>query len=156
MNSEDEIKRARDLHGRRLDPEGVAPILEPETPETPEAPPETPEALRARMQEWFQDAYRTTYLCDVRTPEEFSAGHIPGAYNLPISFGSLSGLYPNPDFAAVARAYGGWAETVETTGQFAPALDRALAQNGIRLLHCKTDIEQITNAKTLSELWKQP
>ena len=32
----------------------------------------------------------------------------------------------NPDFAALARAYGGWAETVETTEDFAPALDEAL------------------------------
>jgi TPP-dependent 2-oxoacid decarboxylase len=32
----------------------------------------------------------------------------------------------NPDFAALARAYGGWAETVEATKDFAPALDRAL------------------------------
>jgi len=58
----------------------------------------------------------------------------------------------NPDFAALARAFGGWAETVETTADFAPALDRALAQRGIRLLHCKTDVEQITNATTISTL----
>ena len=36
----------------------------------------------------------------------------------------------NPDFAALARAYGGWAETVETTEDFAPALDRAMEQQG--------------------------
>jgi acetolactate synthase I/II/III large subunit len=58
----------------------------------------------------------------------------------------------NPDFAALARAYGGWAETVERTEDFAPALDRALKQHGIRLLHCKTDVEQITNATTISKL----
>src|SRR5215213_46955 len=52
----------------------------------------------------------------------------------------------NPDFAALARAFGGWAETVEITEEFAPALDRAFEQTGIRLLHCKTDVEQITNA----------
>ncbi len=50
----------------------------------------------------------------------------------------------NPDFAALARAYGGWAATVEATAQFAPALDEALNQKGIRLLHLKTDIEQLT------------
>jgi acetolactate synthase-1/2/3 large subunit len=60
----------------------------------------------------------------------------------------------NPDFAAVARAYGGWAETVERTGDFAPALDEALKRKGIRLLHCKTDVEQITNATTISKLRK--
>jgi acetolactate synthase-1/2/3 large subunit len=58
----------------------------------------------------------------------------------------------NPDFAALARAYGGWAETVETTEEFAPALDRALEQRGIRLLHCKTDVEQISNATTITKL----
>jgi acetolactate synthase I/II/III large subunit len=58
----------------------------------------------------------------------------------------------NPDFAALARAYGGWAETVEKTEDFAPALDRALEQRGIRLLHCRTDVEQITNATTITKL----
>jgi acetolactate synthase-1/2/3 large subunit len=62
----------------------------------------------------------------------------------------------NPDFAAFARAYGGWAETVETTAAFAPALDAALAQRGIRLIHCKTDVEQITNATTISRLRTNP
>ena len=58
----------------------------------------------------------------------------------------------NPDFAALAEAFGGWGETVERTADFAPALGRALERKGIRLLHLKTDVEQITNAKTLSEL----
>jgi acetolactate synthase-1/2/3 large subunit len=58
----------------------------------------------------------------------------------------------NPDFAALARAFGGSAETVEKTKDFAPALDRALGQTGIRLIHCKTDVEQITNATTISKL----
>jgi len=62
----------------------------------------------------------------------------------------------NPDFAALARAYGGWAETVEKTEDFAPALDRALEQRGIRLLHCRTDVEQITNATTISRLREKP
>jgi acetolactate synthase-1/2/3 large subunit len=58
----------------------------------------------------------------------------------------------NPDFAALARAYGGWAETIERTADFAPALERAIAERGIRLLHCKTDVEQISNATTISAL----
>jgi acetolactate synthase-1/2/3 large subunit len=58
----------------------------------------------------------------------------------------------NPDFAALARAYGGWAETIERTEDFAPALDRALEQAGIRLLHCRTDLEQITNATSIAEI----
>lgn len=56
----------------------------------------------------------------------------------------------NPDFTALARAYGCWAETVERTVDFAPALARAQAERGVRLLHLKTDVEQITPGATLS------
>ncbi len=58
----------------------------------------------------------------------------------------------NPDFAALARAYGCWAETVEKTDEFAPALDRALAQSGVRLLHLKTDVEFITPGTTITAI----
>jgi acetolactate synthase-1/2/3 large subunit len=58
----------------------------------------------------------------------------------------------NPDFAALGRAYGGWAETVEKTEEFPPVLDKALKRKGIRLLHCKIDVEQITNQTTISKL----
>ncbi|MDP8993602.1 MAG: thiamine pyrophosphate-binding protein [Pseudomonadota bacterium] len=58
----------------------------------------------------------------------------------------------NPDFAALARAYGGWAETVERTEDFAPALDGALAAKGVKLLHLKTDVEHITTATTISKI----
>jgi acetolactate synthase-1/2/3 large subunit len=60
----------------------------------------------------------------------------------------------NPDFAALARAYGGWAETVERTEEFAPALARAMEQKGVKLLHLKTDIEQLTPGISLSQLRK--
>jgi len=58
----------------------------------------------------------------------------------------------NPDFAALAKAYGCWSETVIRTEDFAPALSRAMAQEGVRLLHLKTDIEVITPATTLSRI----
>ncbi len=58
----------------------------------------------------------------------------------------------SPDFAALARAYGGWAETVERTEDFAPALARASAEKGVRLLHLRTDVEQITTATTISRI----
>lgn len=32
---------------------------------------------------WFKETNRTTYLCDVRTPEEFAAGSVPGAVHAP-------------------------------------------------------------------------
>ena len=61
----------------------------------------------------------------------------------------------NPDFAVLAKAYGGWAETVDKTGDFEPALGRALKKRGIRLLHLKTDVEQISNQTTIAKLRKQ-
>jgi acetolactate synthase-1/2/3 large subunit len=58
----------------------------------------------------------------------------------------------NPDFAALARAFGGWAANVDKTADFAPALDAALGQKGIRLLHLRTDVEQISHATTVTML----
>ena len=58
----------------------------------------------------------------------------------------------NPDFAALARAYGGWAATVEATDQFSPALAEAMMQKGVRLLHLKTDPERISAGTTISAL----
>lgn len=58
----------------------------------------------------------------------------------------------NPDFAALARAYGGWAATVEATDQFAPALAEAMRLKGLRLLHLKTDPERISAGTTITAL----
>ena len=59
----------------------------------------------------------------------------------------------NPDFAMLARAYGGWSAVVESTDQFAPALEQAMEQTGLRLLHVKTDVEYLAAAEaTVSEL----
>ncbi len=58
----------------------------------------------------------------------------------------------NPDFAALGRAYGAWAATVETTDQFAPALAEAMKQTGVRLLHLKTDPDRISPATTITRL----
>ncbi len=58
----------------------------------------------------------------------------------------------NPDFAVLARAYGGWAATVETTAEFAPALAEAMKHKGVRLLHLKTDPERISAGTTISAL----
>lgn len=58
----------------------------------------------------------------------------------------------NPDFAALARAYGAWSETVDATAGFVPALEAAMAETGVRLLHLKTDIERITPGTTLNAI----
>ena len=58
----------------------------------------------------------------------------------------------NPDFARLAEAYGGWAVRVEQTADFAPALDQAMQRTGIRLIHCITDVEIISNQTTIAAL----
>ena len=50
----------------------------------------------------------------------------------------------NPDFAALAVAYGGWSARVETTEQFSEALAQAQARKGLRLLHLIIDVEQLS------------
>ena len=50
----------------------------------------------------------------------------------------------NPDFAALAVAYGGWSARVETTEQFSEALAQAQARKGLRLLHLVIDVEQLS------------
>ncbi len=58
----------------------------------------------------------------------------------------------NPDFAALALAYGGWSATVDRTEEFAPALKEAMGQAGLRLLHLKTDVERISAGSTITAL----
>lgn len=67
--------------------------------------------------------------------------------------GRVSGTrLANPDFAALARAYGGHGERVETTAEFAPAFERALASGKPSILHCVMDPEAITPATTLTAI----
>jgi acetolactate synthase-1/2/3 large subunit len=61
----------------------------------------------------------------------------------------------NPDFAALARAYGAHGETVVTTDAFAPAFERALAAKRPALLHVKIDPQAITMNASLDELRAQ-
>lgn len=61
-------------------------------------------------------------------------------------------LLQNPDFSAYARAFGGHGERIETTDEFAPAFERALASGKPAILHCLIDPETITPATTLTEL----
>lgn len=61
----------------------------------------------------------------------------------------------NPDFAAYAKAFGGHGERVETTEQFAPAFQRALASGKPAILHCLLDPEAITPTTTLQKLRQQ-
>jgi len=56
----------------------------------------------------------------------------------------------NPDFSAYAFAFGGHGERVETTEEFGPAFERALASGKPAILHCMLDPEAISPAFTLT------
>ena len=58
----------------------------------------------------------------------------------------------NPDFVALARAYGWNASKVERTAQFEPALREALAASGPTLIHLKLDTNVSTTRTTLSAI----
>jgi acetolactate synthase-1/2/3 large subunit len=67
------------------------------------------------------------------------------------------GRYPatelkNPDFAALARAYGAHGETVTETAQFAPAFERAFAAGKPAVIELRLDPEAITSRTTLTKL----
>jgi acetolactate synthase-1/2/3 large subunit len=61
----------------------------------------------------------------------------------------------NPDFAALARAYGATGETVVRTAEFAPAFERALAAAGPALIHVRIDPQALTMGATLDQLRAQ-
>jgi len=61
----------------------------------------------------------------------------------------------NPDFAALARAYGAHGETVAHTAEFAPAFERALSAGRPALLHLKLDPQALTMNATLDQLRAQ-
>lgn len=58
----------------------------------------------------------------------------------------------NPDFAALARTYGAFGATVETTEDFGPAYAAARASGMPAILHMKLDPEAITPAASLSQI----
>src|SRR5262245_11801646 len=58
----------------------------------------------------------------------------------------------NPDFAALARAYGGHGEIVERTADFAPAFERARASSKPAIVEVRLDPEAITPTRTLSDI----
>ena len=58
----------------------------------------------------------------------------------------------NPDFAAYARAFGGYGVTVERTEDFPDAFRAALAAGKPAIIHLLTDPEAITPGTTLSKI----
>jgi acetolactate synthase I/II/III large subunit len=58
----------------------------------------------------------------------------------------------NPDFVALAKAFGAWGRRVETTAEFPEALQAARESGGVALLHLVTDLEDIAPGRRLSEM----
>ena len=61
----------------------------------------------------------------------------------------------NPDFAAMARSFGGFGAMVEKTADFAPAFLEAEASGLPSIIHVKFDAEGITPTTTLSAIRKK-
>lgn len=59
-------------------------------------------------------------------------------------------MLANPDFAALARAYGGHGERVERGEDFAAAFDRARASGTVAIIECLIDEEALSTGQTLS------
>jgi acetolactate synthase-1/2/3 large subunit len=58
----------------------------------------------------------------------------------------------NPDFAALAQAFGAYGEIVLRSDDFPAAFERALAQQRPALLELRVDPEAITPRQTISEI----
>ncbi|WP_112873510.1 thiamine pyrophosphate-binding protein [Paracoccus endophyticus] len=70
--------------------------------------------------------------------------------------GRVSGTdLANPDFAALARAYGGHGETVTDDAAFAPAFARAVAAGRMAIIELRLDPEALTPGATLSQVRAQ-
>jgi acetolactate synthase-1/2/3 large subunit len=61
----------------------------------------------------------------------------------------------NPDFLALARAYGAFGASVARTQEFAPAFEEAAAGEGPAIIELKMDPEMITTRTTLSEIRRE-
>ena len=61
----------------------------------------------------------------------------------------------NPDFVAWAQSFGAHGERVETTEQFAPAFERALAAGGPAVIELTVSEELLSSNQTLTEMRAQ-
>jgi len=61
----------------------------------------------------------------------------------------------NPDFAALARAFGAYGAVVERTEEFASAFEDAVAAGRAALIELRVDPEALTPRQSLSEIREQ-
>ena len=67
--------------------------------------------------------------------------------------GRVSGTdLANPDFAALARAYGGQGWTVAEQGAFAPALEAAMSCGTVAVIHLRLDPDMLSTGASLSDM----
>ncbi len=67
--------------------------------------------------------------------------------------GRISGTdIANPDFVALAQAYGAYAERVKETKDFAPAFERARNAGRASVIEIMQTLEQLTPRRTLSQI----
>ncbi|MSO76859.1 MAG: thiamine pyrophosphate-binding protein [Alphaproteobacteria bacterium] len=78
------------------------------------------------------------------TIKAHQARHHPGRY--------IATDLTNPDFAALAKAYGGHGETVERTEDFMPAFERALKSAKAAVIELRMDPDVISTSTTLSQM----
>ena len=58
----------------------------------------------------------------------------------------------NPDFAALAKAYGGFGTTVKRTEDFVLAYERAVASGLLSVIELQIDDEVLSTSQTVSEV----
>ena len=68
------------------------------------------------------------------------------------------GNLKNPDFSAIAKAYGIFTETVSTANEVESKLERIFSHNGPALLHCNVDpnedvIPMLLGGQTMDKMW---
>ena len=68
------------------------------------------------------------------------------------------GNLKNPDFSAIAKAYGIFTETVSTVNEVESKLERIFSHNGPALLHCNVDpsedvIPMLLGGQTMDKMW---
>jgi acetolactate synthase I/II/III large subunit len=61
----------------------------------------------------------------------------------------------NPDFVALAHAYGAFGTSITSTADFAPAFEEAASGSRTAIIELKMDPEMITTRTTLSEIRRQ-
>ena len=97
-----------------------------------------------RVSQWLKETDRTTFLCDVRTPEEFALGSLPGAQNTP--GGQL--VQATDQYVAVKGAR---LVVFDSEGVRAPAMASWLAMLGWEVAVLENALSETSQLKEVAE-----